>query len=119
MVQGQGSQLGNVAAKKAFVENLQDVGWELASHIPGVGEYIGPLRIAVGLFLSLVQKEQALAELRGQLEDSYTTVREFIDAYHVALTVWSTWAAGLSGAATRMIEAELPAFQTSAEPQQE
>jgi hypothetical protein len=113
IIEKQGSRLGQTAAQRAFAEKLQDVPWEIASHIPIVGDLIGPFRIALGLIAALANKDLAVEEIKGRLEDSYDIVSEFIQTYIYALHVWSEWAIGVHDILITMIKNDLPAFQTS------
>jgi hypothetical protein len=95
VIQEQGSQLADRAAKNAFVEKLKDVPVELLSHLPVVGEFVGPIKIFAEAVLALTRKEEALKKLQKQL-GAYTEAEQFAHAYLSALAVWSSWADPLS-----------------------
>lgn len=111
ILEKQGSQLEKKAANKKDVDIAKDVIWELLSHIPILGEFIGPLRLTIKAINELGNKDIAVEDLKKSFEESYQLVTDFIKVYNSALLAWSEWATGLSGALRRMVVEDLPTFQ--------
>ena len=105
-----GSSPERQAAREKFLERLQDLPIEAMSHLPGIGPFVGLIKLMLNLSDPLVLKAAALENKQQTLAESYAAAVDFFETYVHVMVTWNELAWKMLGPMRNILEMHVKAF---------